>query len=329
VLRHREHVHALILNGAIDPLADPANSWELGVSNAEAVERDIAIVCSRSPSCSSANPAPAVTFAALAARLRRSPVDGVGRDVTGVPHRLHIDEGALLRIAGAGDPVYISDGEFVAAATALRHGDKSPLLRIAANSQGPLWGDGGDPALSSVGANAAAHCTDLAVTWDLSATFARRQAQFDAAIHRLSFGPFSPDAWVANGFPGYCLRWPAPNDLTPPFAGQTRFPDVPVLVIAATLDTSTTLAQNRSVAHEFPHAQLVILRNGGHPPGVFAGCVPDIYARFLTTLRAGATSCVLRDDQDRPAVGIFARASQTRRPPRGSPAISRRTPSGA
>ena len=60
-----------------------------------------------------------------------------------------------------------------------------------------------------------------------------------------------------------------------------RVPDVPVLVIAATLDTSTTLEQNRSVARRFPHAQLVVLRNGGHPPGVFAGCVPDIYGRFI------------------------------------------------
>ena len=80
-----------------------------------------------------------------------------------------------------------------------------------------------------------------------------------------------------------------------------------MLIIAATLDTSTTLEQNESVAQRFPHAQLVVLRNGGHPPGVFAGCVPDIYARFLRTLRVGDTSCVRRDDPDRPAVGVFAR----------------------
>lgn len=308
LLRHRQHVRELILNGGIDPLLGPTQSWELGVSNARAIAGDVAIVCSRSPSCSRANPDPAKAFAALDQRLRHHPVDGTARDVLGVRHRVHIDEGTLLRIVSNTDPIYINDGEFVAAAAALQHGDAAPLLRIAANTPGPLFGDGGDPAVGSVGLNAAAQCTDLAVPWDLSASFARRRAQFKASIHRLSFGPFSPDAFANDaGFSNYCLRWPAPNDLAPLFTPQTRFPDVPVLVIAATLDVSTTLEQNESVARRFPHAQLVVLRNGGHPPGVFAGCAPEIYARFVRTLNAGDTSCVLRDDPDRPAVGVFAR----------------------
>ena len=48
---------------------------------------------------------------------------------------------------GNTDPIYVNDGEFVAAAAALRRGDTAPLLRIAANNPGPLFGDGGDPAL--------------------------------------------------------------------------------------------------------------------------------------------------------------------------------------
>ena len=308
LLRHRDHVRALIFNGAIDPLLGPAQSWEIGASNAKAIAGVIAIVCSRSPSCSRANPDPARTFAALDRRLRRRPVSGVARDVTGVIHHVHVDEDALVRIAGNTDPAYVNDGEFVAAAAALRRGDTAPLLRIAANNPGPLFGDGGDPALGSTGLNAAAQCTDLAVPWDLAASFAQRQAQFEAAIHRISFGPFSPDAFANYaGFSDYCLQWPAPNDLAPLFTPQTRFPDVPVLIIAATLDVSTTLEQNESVARRFPHAQLVVLRNGGHPPGVFAACVPDIYVRFIRTLRAGDTSCIHRDDPDRPAVGVFAR----------------------
>jgi pimeloyl-ACP methyl ester carboxylesterase len=308
LLRHRDHVRALIFNGAIDPLLGPAQSWEIGASNAKAIAGDVAIVCSRSPSCSRANPDPAKTFAALDRRLRHHPVSGVARDVTGVIHHVHVDEDALVRIAGNTDPIYVNDGEFVPAAAALRRGDTAPLLRIAANNPGPLFGDGGDPAVGSTGLNAAAQCTDLAVPWDLSASFGRRRAQFEAAIHRISFGPFSPDAFANNaGFSNYCLQWPAPNNLAPPFTPQTRYPDVPVLIIAATLDVSTTLQQNESVARRFPHAQLVVLRNGGHPPGVFAACVPDIYVRFIRTLRAGDTSCIHRDDPDRPAVGVFAR----------------------
>jgi pimeloyl-ACP methyl ester carboxylesterase len=308
LLRHREHVRALILNGAIDPLLGPARSWVIGASNARAIARDVALVCSRSQSCSSANPHPARVFATLDRRLRHHPLDVVARDVTGAVHHVHIDERTLVQIATATDPAYLNDGELVAAATALRHGDATPLSRIAANNTVPLFGDGGDPAISSVGANAATQCTDLAVPWDLSAPFERRRVQFETAIRQLTFGPFSPDAFANTaGFSGYCLHWPTPHHRTPVFTPQTRFPDVPVLIIAATLDTSTTLEQNESVARRFPHAQLVVLRNGGHPPGVFAGCVPDIYARFLRTLHAGDTSCVRRDDPDRPAVGTFAR----------------------
>ena len=214
----------------------------------------------------------------------------------------------LVRIASNTDPAYVNDGELIPAAAALRRGDTAPLMRIAANNTSPLFGDSGDPATGSTGLNAAAQCTDLTVPWDLSAPFARRRAQFEAAIQRISFGPFSPDAFANKaGFSNYCLRWPAPRHVIPVFTPRTRFPDVPVLIIAATLDTSTTLEQNKSVARRFPHAQLVVLRNGGHPPGVFASCVPDIYARFLRTLKAGDTSCVRRDDPDRPAVGVFAR----------------------
>ena len=116
-----------------------------------------------------------------------------------------------MRIAGNTDPFYVNDGEFVAAAASLRRGDAAPLLRIAANNPGPLFGDGGDPAVGSVGLNAAAQCTDLAVPWELSASFAQRRAQFEAAIHRLSFGPFSPDAFANHaGFSDYCLQWPSP-----------------------------------------------------------------------------------------------------------------------
>ena len=308
LLRHHEHIRALIFNGAIDPLLGPAQSWEIGASNAQAMASDIAIVCSRSPSCSSAHPDPATAFAALDRRLRLHPIDGTARDVTGAVHQVHIDEGTLVQIAGNTESAYVNDGELVAAATALRHDDAAPLLRIAANNRGPLFGEGGDPAIGSVGLNAAAQCTDLAVPWSLSAPFAQRRAQFEAAIHRLSFGPFSPDAFANRaGFSNYCLQWPTPHHLAPLFTPQTRLPDVPVLIIAATLDVSTTLEQNESVARRFPHAQLVVLRNGGHPPGVFAGCVPDIYARFLRTLRAGDTSCVRRDDPDRPALDVFAR----------------------
>ena len=304
-LRHPEHLRALILDGAISPL-DTSGSWELGISNAQAIANDVALICQRSPDCSSTNHDPAATFAGLVRRVRARPLDGTAEDVTGTDHIVHVDEAALIEIAAADDFFYTNDGELVAAGAALQRGDPLPLLRLAANNQAPLVSDSGDPGVFSFGVNAATQCTDFPVPWDLSAGFAERVAQFEGAIRRLPFGPFSADAWANDaGFSGYCLQWPAPRHLTPVFTPHAKFPAVPVLVIAATLDVQTTLAQNRFVAREFPHAQLVVLRNGGHAPGFFAGCIPDIYARFLDTLDAGDTSCLQNDDIDRPAVGTF------------------------
>lgn len=306
-LRHGTHLRALVLDGAISPL-DTAGNWEIGTANAVAVANDIALVCRRSPSCSGTHPAPAQTIARLAARLRRHPVDGAAQDATGAWHTLHVDEGTLVRMAIGTDPLYTTDGELVAAATSLRHGDSAPLLRLAANAPSPLFVNDPDPTVFSAGLNAAAQCTDFPLPWDLSAPFAQRRAQFDAAIAHLSFGPFTPSAWAENGgFSGYCLKWPAPDDLAAVFTPGARFPDVPVLVVAAQLDTSTPLAQGRFVAGEFPRAQLIVLRNGGHAPGFYARCIPDIYARFVTTLGTGDTTCLTSDDSDRPALAGFPR----------------------
>lgn len=304
-LRHAAHLRALVLDGAMSPL-DTTGNWEIGTANAVAVANDIALVCRRSPSCSGAHPAPENAIARLAAQLRRHPVDGAAQDATGAWHTLHVDEGALVRMAIGTDFLYTTDGELVAAAASLRHGDPAPLLRLAANAPSPLFVSDPDPTVFSAGLNAAAQCTDFPVPWDLSAPFAHRRAQFDAAIAHLSFGPFSPTAWAENAFSGYCLKWPAPDDLASVTPG-TRFPDVPVLVVAAELDTSTPLAQGRFVAGEFPRSQLIVLRNGGHVPGFYAGCIPDIFARFVTTLGTGDTTCLMSDDSDRPALAGFPR----------------------
>jgi pimeloyl-ACP methyl ester carboxylesterase len=306
-LRHPDRVRALILNGAISPL-DAAGSWILGISNAQAVAENVALVCGRSPSCAAGERRPSEAFADLARRLRTRPVDGVGRDVGGKAHRVHVDEATLVRIATAVDFAMVNDGELVAADAALLRGDTAPLLRLAANVDGPLVGDSGPAASFSLGDNAATSCVDWSLPWDPAASFAQRRSQFDAAIARLPFGPFDRATWAANGgFSGGCLQWPAPNDPTPVFTPGARMPDVPVLVVAAMLDTQTTLAQNRFVAGQFPHSRLVVLRNGGHPPGAFSPCSPRIYTRFVETLNAGDTSCVRRGDADRPAVRAFPR----------------------
>lgn len=319
-LRHGSHLRSLILDGAFSPL-DAAGQAGAGLAAAGA--SSVALVCRRSPSCARDNRHPARALARLAERLRSRPFRGVGRDAEGRRKRLRMDEAMLVRIAVQED-LGTSAGELLAAFRALRHGDRRPLLRLAAFT-GPHYSFEDDYKVESAGLSAAADCVDLPTLWDVTAPLDVRRAQSAASLSALpdsTFSPFSVPGWVRFLSPDFCIEWPAPTDLEPVFVPGVRFPDVPTLVVAAELDLSTTEAAGRFVAGLFPRSRFVLLRNGGHTPGFFSECSPPLYVRFINTLTTGDTSCVERGDADRPAIGRFPRRARGARP-------ARRRPSGA
>jgi hypothetical protein len=209
----------------------------------------------------------------------------------------------------------------LAAFRALRHGDRRPLLRLAAFT-GPDYDFEEDHKVESAGMNAAS-CVDFPTPWDVNAPLDVRRAQSSSTLSALpesTFGPFSVSGWLKSSAPEYCIEWPAPTDLEPVFVPGVSFLDVPTLVVAAELDLATTEADGRFVAGLFPRSRFVLLRNGGHIPGFFSQeCSPPLYVRFINTLKAGDTSCVERGDADRPAIGRFPRKASGARPAKSRP----------
>lgn len=262
-------------------------------------------VCNRSPACRAGEAHPAATLKGLVARLRDTPVQGIGHDASGERRRLRVDERALLGILYDdyfADPAFLNQGEVFAAARALRAGDDTPLLRLAAESSAPT--DFGDPSgLQSVGADYAVFCSDSVFPWDKSAPEAARRAQYRAAVKalpRTATAPFSVSAWtsfIASQpvllIPGAdaCTPWPTPTRPEPPFPPDQPFPaGVPALLFGGGLDY-LDVTQERTLLPLFPSARFVEVANGGHVTTLWTGCGARIAIRFLSTLHAGDTAC--------------------------------------
>jgi hypothetical protein len=251
----------------------------------------------------------------LAAALRVQPVDGDAFDADGTLHHLHVTEALfdqyILWNDGGG---FVATGEIAAAAKALRHGDALPLLRLAAESDFPLFSDGGDPSSFSAAVQYAATCTDLAFQWDTTASPSQRHAQYDAALAALSpqaFSPFSKQGWAIQPFePDPCIGWPAPTHHKPSYPPGTRFPAVPTLVLAGDLDAGQGPATAKIVASQFPNSSYVEIPNSGHIT-LFNGrpCSVAIIANFVQTLQTGDTSCPGQSALWR-AVGSFWKTSR-------------------
>jgi pimeloyl-ACP methyl ester carboxylesterase len=298
--RHADHLRSAILDSP-DFSTDDAFFRTLPGAMAKIAVR----VCRRSPACAAGQPQPDVALRQLVARLFAKPVVGTGYDAAGKAHRLRVDESALLGILYDdyfADPAFLNQGEIFAAARALQAGDKTPLLRLAAESNAPA--DFG-PAMGaqSVGADYAVFCSDSVFPWDKSAPEATRRAQYEAAAKAVpptATAPFSVSAWT--GFiasqpvlliPGAdaCTSWPAPTRPEPPFPPGQPFPaGVPALLLGGGLDYLDVAAE-RTLLPLFTGAKFVTVANGGHVTTLWSRCAAGIAVRFLNTMRPGDTAC--------------------------------------
>jgi pimeloyl-ACP methyl ester carboxylesterase len=298
-LRHAEHLRSAIIDSPYLP-GDDTFLREFPRWAARVQVR----VCRRSPSCSAAARRPAATLAWLTRHLRAHPFTGVGRDADGRRHRLRVNETSVLGVLyndNFGPFPFLNQGELTAAAQALRHGDRAPLLRLVAESPAPT--DFGDPADDvSVGADYAVWCTDSSFVWDKRASVATRRHQYASALAALptrATAPFSPAAWAtfAKQQPitiapagDACISWPTPQRPNPPFPLQMRFPNIPALVLNAELDL-IPLRQAKALTRLFPQVTFVKVANAHHVTGWWNPCAATIEVRFIATLTAGNTSC--------------------------------------
>jgi hypothetical protein len=200
------------------------------------------------------------------------------------------------------------------------------LLRLAAENDFPLFEpETDDPAVFSVGDAFARSCADLRFPWDVNASVAQRQAQWQDAVDdrdRDDFEPFSVRAWLApppiGPYPDPCIAWPAPNrPVEPVVPKHTRFPAVPTLVLAGEYDVGggTTSADDKRVARLFPDSTFVEVANAGHHTNItrrFA-CAAELVVQFVEGLSLSDASCAGSNEFVFPAVGRFPETARKAR----------------
>jgi pimeloyl-ACP methyl ester carboxylesterase len=325
--RFGSHLDALVLDSPVKIV----DIDDLSRSTPPAIVRAVSLICQRSPSCSADRSAPGLLLSWLAQRLRRHPVVGVGIDSTGKRHHLRVTEGLLAwrLLSDTGFPLS-GFGEITAAAAALRSGDDVPLLRLAANTAGPLIGPfSGDrssaPTAFSGGDNFARFCTDATFPWSKDASPAVRRQQFETAKAGLAantFAPFSVSGWLVGApigplGPDLCMSWPAPAPSVPlAVPAGAIFPSIPTLVLSGDLDTTVPSADARDVAKLFGDARFIEIADSGHHTlfSFRSDCSRMLVQRFLDSRMVGNASCARSRRLTFPAVGRFPRLARGVRP---------------
>jgi pimeloyl-ACP methyl ester carboxylesterase len=340
--RFASHLDAVVLDSPVKIV----DIDDLATSTPPAMVRAVSLICQRSASCSADRSVPGALLSWLARRLRRHPVVGVGIDSTGKRHHLRVTEGTLAwrLMSSTSFPLSVY-AEITGAAAALKSGDDVPLLRLAADTAGPLIGPfSGDrssaPSAFSGGDNFARYCTDATFPWNKNASLAARRQQFEAVRAGLpasTFAPFSVGGWLAGAPTGLvgpdpCITWPAPAPTVPPAipAGAT-FPSIPALVLSGDLDTTVPSADARDVAKLFPDARFIEIADSGHHTlfSFRSACSSTLVQRFLDSRTVGNASCARRPGLIFPAVGQFPRLARDARPAvASSRALDHSTPLG-
>jgi pimeloyl-ACP methyl ester carboxylesterase len=318
-VRYPEHTRSLVLDA---PLSTPGLPELVRLHDrVHSDPRMVRLVCSRSVLCSQDQPDPDETFEELIEMIREHPIEGDTFDASGNPMHIRIDEDALLNfVVTYPQGEYINTGEILAAAGALKHGDKTPLLRLGAEGFFTLVGDSGDPTGNSAGAYFAIGCGDTVEPFDWSAPVFARIDQYNDAVGAASpgyFAPFTP--WAANDFlfsgnGRECFWWQRPTPPSPTVPPHASFPNTPTLVLDGDIDNRVPYEETNEVAELFPNSTNVIIPEAGHETIGWSQCALNLANQFIETLQAGDTSCANSPAAIFPAVGRFPLVVEDARP---------------
>jgi pimeloyl-ACP methyl ester carboxylesterase len=238
-------------------------------------------------------------IAAFARKLARHPIVAVADDEYHTRQHIDLTAEAFAQLVFDATYSYTFFRDLPAALVAARHGDLTPVKRLAAEDVSFNAG-GGAPDGYSAGDLEAVSCHDYPTAWDTRSGDAGRAAELERSIKQLPNGvffPFSKAVWLAsldeNELVYGCLDWPRPAVADPPFPPGIRFPHIPVLVLDGLLDQATPLGDASKVARAWPDATFVRVANSNHVTAQvdFLHCVSVIVRQFLGTRAAGDTSC--------------------------------------
>jgi pimeloyl-ACP methyl ester carboxylesterase len=290
-LDHPSFVRALILDGSYDNSYEPFEQESVAV-----MRRAWTLLCERTASCQGDDMVKEI--AAFSLRLESHPLvtTVVGDDGS----RVHVDltADALAQLVYDATYTYTPFADLPAALTAFAAGDRTPLLRLAAedvqyNASGGASGD-------SVGDLEAVSCTDYPQVWNPSASIAVREKELDSAISALKtdvFAPFGKSVYLTsydeNELVFGCLDWKSSPLAQPTFPSGIRYPRIPVLVFDGEFDQATPAADALEVVHSWPNSTFVEVANSNHVTveDDFQDCTSVIFQHFVETLTAGNTDC--------------------------------------
>ena len=243
--------------------------------------------CDRSVNCHAAFPNPRPLVAWLVQRLREHPLTGFGFDNEGDRHRVRVTESTLAwNIMLDGDFPF-PYAQLPAAAAALRSGDSTPLLRLAATHLIQVDRDEGPTRDYSQAANLFRACVDDDNAWDESAPPSERRSQYADALaaEPERFGLFSKQAWAKplpqGYFPSPCIASSWVHRA--PFSRHAPEDGVPTLILTGDMDNGLATAISRQVTGVLTDSTLVEVEQAGHNPWFWTECARRMVRSFIRT----------------------------------------------
>jgi pimeloyl-ACP methyl ester carboxylesterase len=291
-VHHPHLVRAVVLDGTYDNSFRPFEP-----EGSASLRHAWTALCRRAESCRGI----LGSIGAFDRRLATHPLIGRGLDADGDVEHVHLTPAGFAQLVFDATYTYTIFRDLPGALHAYRHGDRAPMLRLAAEDVS-FNAAGGNAAGYSVGDLEAVSCHDYPTVWNVASGIPARRAQLSHAIAALPagvFAPFSKRVWLNSADESElvrgCLKWPAPKYSDPPFPSASR-PHVPVLVIDGEFDQTTPVGDARQVAGAWPDATYVEMANTGHISALddFQRCASGLVRTFLTSLQAGDTACASR-----------------------------------
>jgi pimeloyl-ACP methyl ester carboxylesterase len=263
--KYPHNIRAMILDGALDPNADPT---ETDIRQAAAFQKafdDFAADCATDPACPlGTDPAKAVdVYQELVDPLVEHPA-ATGQDPRGLSYG-DATAATLLTLYSPSLWRYLKQG-----LTSLREGDGSTLLGWADR----FWGrDHAGHYDNSIDVRAAVNCVDRPPVTDRAAT-ADKDRRYREAAPFLSYGEFTGQAPLST-----CAFWSVPPTTVPHEISVSGLP--PMLVVSTTKDPATPYQAGVDLAKQLGAALLTF--EGTQHTVVFQGnqCVDDIAAKYL------------------------------------------------
>jgi pimeloyl-ACP methyl ester carboxylesterase len=259
-----QNVRAMILDGAVDPNADPV---EADIRQAAAFQKafdDYAADCAKEPDC------PLGTDPAKAVDVYKSLVDPLVEkpDKTDDPRGLSYSDA----IVGTILPLYSPSlwRHLTQALDEMKNGKGDTMLALADLYMGR---DAQGHYSNSTDVRVAVNCVDQPPVTDHAKVVDEDRRTREVAPF-MSYGDFTGDAPL-----GTCAFWPVPPTSTPHEINVSGLP--PILVVSTTNDPATPYQAGVDLAHQLGGTLLTF--DGTQHTVVFQGnsCVDDIAARYL------------------------------------------------